>query len=337
MIYGKAERPLVDSFGRVAKKLRISVTDRCNFRCNFCMPSKPTWLPRGDLLTFEELTRIAKLLSSMGVENVRLTGGEPLMRRDLEVLVRMLAGLPGIRKLSMTTNGYFLAERAPSLRRAGLQSVTVSLHSLKPEKYEGLIGVRGTFDRVMNGIREAMRAGFDPIKINVVITRGCNDDEVLDFVELARRTGSYIRFIEYMPFDGNKPWDRRLLVSGKEIIEIIGKRYTLIELPREAGSTAKNFAFTDGVKGGVGIITSMTEPFCSDCDRIRLTADGKIVPCLFSKDEYDLRPLLRSGCSDEEVEAFIRAAFMRKFRGVETLIKGVKPINHIKPMYKIGG
>lgn len=328
---------LIDSYGRVARKLRISVTDRCNFRCNFCMPMNPVWVPKEHLLTFEEITRVTRILASMGVADVRLTGGEPLMRKEIEVLVKMISDVKGIEKISMTTNGYFLEEKAGVLRSAGLKSVTISLHSLKPERYEQIVRVPNVFEKVMRGIEATLRAGFYPVKVNVVVTRGCNDDEIPDFAELARSTGVHVRFIEYMPFDGNKHWDSRLLVSGKEIIEIISKRYQLIELPRERGSTSKNYVFADGSPGRIGIITSMTEPFCGDCDRIRLTADGKIVPCLFSNDEYDLRPLLRGGASDEEIGAFIRSAFYRKFIGVESLIRNRTITSHVRPMYKIGG
>jgi cyclic pyranopterin phosphate synthase len=330
-------KPLVDRFGRVARKLRVSVTDRCNFRCNFCMPRNPVWLDRKELLTFDEMTRLARIFARMGVTKIRLTGGEPLVRRGVEKLVAMLAKVEGIESVSMTTNGYFLEEMAAKLKEAGLKGVTVSLHSLKPERYEEMIGVRGVFEKVVRGLRRAIDVGLWPVKVNVVITRGCNDDEILDFAELARRTGISVRFIEYMPFDGERLWRPELVVSGEEILRAIEEKYELVPLEREPGSTSLNFRFADGAPGTIGVITSITRPFCSDCDRVRLTADGKLVPCLFSKVEYDLKPLVRGGASDEEIEAFIRSAFWNKFEGVESLLRKQKIPSHIRAMYTIGG
>jgi cyclic pyranopterin phosphate synthase len=330
-------KPLVDRFGRVARKLRISVTDRCNFRCNFCMPRNPVWLDRKELLTFDEITRLARIFARMGVTKIRLTGGEPLVRRGFEELVAMLAKVEGIESVSMTTNGYFLEEMAAKLKEAGLKGVTVSLHSLKPERYEEIIGVRGVFEKVVRGIRRAIDVGLWPVKVNVVVTRGCNDDEILDFAELARRTGISVRFIEYMPFDGERLWRPELVVSGEEILRAIEEKYELVPLEREPWSTSLNFRFADGAPGTIGVITSITRPFCSDCDRVRLTANGKLVPCLFSKVEYDLKPLVRGGASDEEIEAFIRSAFWNKFEGVESLLRKQKIPSHIRAMYTIGG
>jgi cyclic pyranopterin phosphate synthase len=329
--------PLVDRFGRAARKLRISVTDRCNFRCNFCMPKNPVWLDRRELLTFDEIARLARIFARMGVTKIRLTGGEPLVRHDIEKLVAMLAKVEGIESVSMTTNGYFLEEMAAKLKEAGLKGVTVSLHSLKPERYEEIIGVRGVFEKVVRGIRRAIDVGLWPVKVNVVVTRGCNDDEILDFAELARRTGISVRFIEYMPFDGERLWRPELVVSGEEILRAIEEKYELVALEREPGSTSLNFRFADGAPGTIGVITSITRPFCSDCDRVRLKADGKLVPCLFSKVEYDLKPLVRGGASDEEIEAFIRSAFWNKFEGVESLLRKQKIPSHIRAMYTIGG
>ncbi|MEM2238135.1 MAG: GTP 3',8-cyclase MoaA [Candidatus Caldarchaeum sp.] len=328
---------LVDGFGRVARKLRLSVTDRCNFRCDFCMPLNPVWIPHREILTYEEMARIVRILVSMGVTKIRLSGGEPLMRRDIEKGIKMFRNIPGVENISMTTNGYFLAEKAASLKEAGLDSVTISLHSLKPEKFEEIVGKKDVFNRVFEGIKTAQAVGFKPVKINCVITRGCNDDEILDFVELGRKSGLVIRFIEYMPFDGRHMWSSEKLVSGAEIIARIEERYRLEKLPREPGSTSIAYRFQDGSEGMVNIITSMTQPFCSDCDRIRLSADGKIVPCLFSRDEYDVKSLLRGGASDEEIAEFIRRSFRKKFAGVETLIKTGKLEPLIRPMHTIGG
>lgn len=326
---------LTDSFRRVARKLRISVTDRCNFRCQFCMPTHPMWLPRSEILTFEEIHRVVSLFAKVGVEKVRLSGGEPLMRRDIERLVKMVADVPGIRSLGMTTNGFLLAEKAAALKKAGLKSVTVSLHSLKPERFSQITG-GGVFQKVVDGIKAAKENEFKPLKINAVIIRGCNEDEIVDLASLARAGGITMRFIEYMPFDGQGLWGMEKVVSGSEIIEKIRQQYELVPVPRESGSTAKVYRFEDGV-GEIGIITSITEPFCSDCDRIRLSADGKIVPCLFDRAGFDLRPLLRGGASDETLLDFMRNAVSRKAPGVETLLKRFNRLEHVRPMHTIGG
>ncbi|MEM2921436.1 MAG: GTP 3',8-cyclase MoaA [Nitrososphaerota archaeon] len=328
---------LLDGFGRVARKLRLSVTDRCNFRCDFCMPLHPVWIPHSEILTYEEMARVVRILVSMGVTKIRLSGGEPLMRRDIEKGVKMLRDIPGVESISMTTNGYFLAEKAAALKQAGLDSVTVSLHSLKPDRFEEIIGRKDVFHKVLEGVKTAQAVGLNPVKINCVVTRGCNDDEILDFVELSRASGLVIRFIEYMPFDGRHMWSSDRVVSGAEIISRIEERYKLEKLPREPGITSVVYRFQDGEKGMVNIITSMTQPFCGDCDRIRLSADGKIVPCLFSRDEYDVKSLLRGGASDEEIAEFIRRSFRKKFAGVETLIKTGKVEPLIRPMHTIGG
>lgn len=326
---------LFDSQGRIARKLRISVTDRCNFRCQFCMPKTPIWLPRSDILTFEEMHRVVSLLSQMGVEKVRLSGGEPTMRQDIEELVQMLANVRGIRSLSMTTNGFLLEEKARALREAGLQSVTVSLHSLKPERFAQITG-GGVYEKVLAGIKAAKENGFHPLKINAVIIRGCNEDEIVDLASLAISGEVTVRFIEYMPFDGQRLWDVEKVVSGKEIIDRVRERYDITPAPREEGSTSKTYRFADGA-GEIGVITSITEPFCSDCDRIRLSADGKIVPCLFDKTGFDLRPLLRGGGSDLALSSYMREAVLHKAPGVETLLKEFKRLEHVRPMHTIGG
>ncbi|MEM4312301.1 MAG: GTP 3',8-cyclase MoaA [Nitrososphaerales archaeon] len=330
------DNSLMDSFGRRASKLRISVTDRCNFRCDFCMPLNPVWLPHSEILTYEEITRITKILVNLGIRKVRLSGGEPLVRKDLEILVNMLNKIYEIESISMTTNGALLEEKARVLKDNGLKSVTISLHSLKPELYDSITRTKNMFYKVLRGIEEAKRVGLK-VKINCVVTRNCNDNEVLDFAKLAYEGNINVRFIEYMPFDGNKLWDIEKVVSGDEILERIKSHYPLVKLPREHGSTAENYAFKDGSKGGIGIISSITKPFCKDCDRIRLKADGKIVPCLFSNDEYDLKPLLRGGASDEEIAQFIKESFWKKSEGVEAMIKKNLVLKHIRSMYTIGG
>ena len=326
---------LKDSLGRVARKLRISVTDRCNFRCQFCMPKTPIWLPHSEILTYEEVNRVATLFAEMGVEKIRLSGGEPLMRRDVEKLYELLSRIPRIQSISMTTNGFLLEEKAAALKRAGLRSVTVSLHSLKPERFSEISG-GGPFEKVLAGIKAAKENGFNPVKVNAVIIRGCNEDEIVDLASLAYSGDVTVRFIEYMPFDGERLWEMEKVVSGKEIVERIRREYDLSPVPREPGSTAKLYRFPDG-RGEIGVITSITEPFCSDCDRIRLSADGKIVPCLFDKAGYDLKPLLRGGASDEALVEFIWDAVQRKAPGVETLLRKFNALQHVRPMHTIGG
>lgn len=326
---------LTDSFGRVARKLRISVTDRCNFRCQFCMPQTPIWLPRSDILTYEEIHRIVSLFAKMGVEKIRLSGGEPLMRQDVEKLVELLSAAPEIHSVTMTTNGYFLPEKAAALKRAGLSGLTVSLHSLKPQRFKEISG-GGPYERVVAGIKAAKEGGFKPLKLNAVVIRGCNEDEIVDLASLAVSGDVTMRFIEYMPFDGRRLWGMEKVVSGEEILQKIRERYSLIPLPHENGSTAKNYKFADGA-GQIGIITSITEPFCSDCDRIRISADGKIVPCLFDNTGYDLRPLLRGGASDQDLQDFMRNAVDHKAPGVETLLKKFHTLQHVRPMHTIGG
>ena len=325
---------LNDSYGRVARKLRISVTDRCNFRCQFCMPKTPIWLPRENILSYEEIYRVVSLFAKMGISKIRLSGGEPLMRRNIERLVDLLVTVPGIRSVSMTTNGFQLAEKAAALKMAGLSGVTVSLHSLKPDRFSEISG-GGVFEKVIEGIESAKKNKI-PTKINAVIIRGCNDDEIVDLASLAFSGKITMRFIEYMPFDGERMWGKEKVVSGKEIIERISERYELIPESRERGSTARLYKFANGM-GQIGVITSITEPFCSDCDRIRLSADGKIVPCLFDKAGYDLKPLLRNRSSDDEVSLFMKNAIARKTPGVETLLKQMSPLQHIRPMHTIGG
>lgn len=300
------------------------------------MPREPVWTPRDEILSFEEHARLVRILAYMGVSRVRLTGGEPLVRKGVEKLVKIIATTPGVEGVAMTTNGFHLKSYAKPLAEAGLSSVTVSLHSLKPERFEEIVGVNGVFERVLEGISAARDAGLR-VKINVVVVRGCNDDELFDFAELARRTGITVKFIEFMPFDGERLWNIERVVRASEIIDTLSKRYQLYPKPREHGSTTRYYGFRDAPWGEIGLVSSISEPFCSDCDRVRIKADGKLVPCMFSRDEYDLKPLLRSGATDEEIGEFIRWAFRRKFRGVETLLKTGALPQHIRPMYTLGG
>jgi len=335
---GAAPTPgLADSFGRLAGKLRVSVTDRCNFRCDFCMPDKPVWLDNSEVLTFEEIARVTSILATMGVRRVRVSGGEPLVRRDVERLVGMLSRVRGITGVSMTTNGALLKDKARALKANGLEGVTVSLHSLRPELYDQITGSKDMFWRVMEGIEEAERVGLSPVKVNCVVTRGCNEAEILDFARMAHDNNRTVRFIEYMPFDGTKFWDTSMVVPGAEIVKAISARYPLELLESPHGSTSSNYRFKDGSSGQIGTITSMSKPFCGDCDRVRLKANGNLVPCLFSVAEYDLKHLLRGGASDEQVEAAIRKAYWQKFEGVASLMDNKVEVRHVRPMYTIGG
>jgi len=299
------------------------------------MPKTPIWLPHSDILTYEEIRRVTVLLAKMGVTKIRLSGGEPLMRRDIEKLVALLSKINGIHSLSMTTNGFLLAEKAAALKEAGLNGLTVSLHSLKAETFSEITG-GGPLDRVLAGINAAKACGFDSLKINAVIIRGCNEDEIADLASLASSGDITVRFIEYMPFDGQHLWGMEKVFSGKEIVGKLREHYELELMPRESGSTAQIYKIADGL-GRIGIITSITEPFCGDCDRVRLSADGKIVPCLFDKTGVDLRPLLRGGGTDQELQDLITSVVRRKAPGVETLLKKHKTLEHVRPMHTIGG
>jgi cyclic pyranopterin phosphate synthase len=299
------------------------------------MPKEPVWLPSDEILSCEEVNHVVSLLAKMGVERVRLTGGEPLVRPDIEKLVQGLARIPGIQTVSMTTNGSLLAEKAEALRRAGLKGVTISLHSLIPKKFSAITG-GGSIEHVLTGIDAARRSGLRPLKINSLIIRGYNDDEIIDLASLAIHQDVQVRFIEYMPFDGQAQWSLDTVVSGAEIVQKIKMQYDLIPLQREDGSTVRRYRFADG-QGEVDVITSMTNPFCFDCERMRLSADGRIVPCLFDKSEYDLKPALRGGASDVFLSSMIRRAVLNKALGVAALLAKHRQLEHVRAMHTIGG
>ncbi|HKF58510.1 MAG TPA: GTP 3',8-cyclase MoaA [Blastocatellia bacterium] len=300
---------LTDKYNRPIKDLRISVTDRCNFRCTYCMPlDEYAWIDRAEILTFEEIERLAAIFINLGAEEIRLTGGEPLLRRNIENLVAKLAVLPGLKDLSMTTNGSSLAEKATALKSAGLSRVNVSIDTLDPEKFKRM-SKRGDLARVLDGVFAAKGAGLNPIKINAVIERGVNDDGILDLVEFARTNGLGLRFIEFMDVGNSNHWQTSSMVSGREILDIIGSRYPIVEHGRRAGTAPSvDFEFLDG-SGDVGIIASVTQPFCSSCTRARLTADGKLVTCLFSESGHDLKAMMRQGASDTELTDQIAAVW----------------------------
>jgi cyclic pyranopterin phosphate synthase len=296
---------LTDALKRPVKDLRISVTDRCNFRCTYCMPlDEYEWIDKREILTFEEIARLAKLFVDFGVEKIRLTGGEPLVRHDLELLVEKLAVLDGLKDLCLTTNGALLAERIGALKRAGLRRVNVSIDTLDPEKFKRMTK-RGDLPKVLDGIFAAKAAGLAPIKLNAVVERGVNEDDILPLVEFCREHGFAMRFIEYMDVGNSNNWTSAKLVSKKEIIETIAARYPLKEIGREQGSAPSvDYEFVDG-QGDIGVIASVTEPFCSSCTRARVTADGKIVTCLFSAGGHDVKAKLRGGATDAEIADFI--------------------------------
>lgn len=304
---------LRDRFGRRARKLRVSVTDRCNFRCPYCMPRAPVWLPEETILTFEEIERVVRVATGLGVTRVRLTGGEPLVRPRLADLVRALAGIPGLEPPAMTTNGWFLAERATGLAAAGLRSVNVSLDTLRPDRFRDLAGVDG-LDRVLAGAAAAAGAGLS-VKLNCVVIRGRNEDEVPDLARLGRARGWPVRFIEFMPLDGDGTWSREAVVPEAEILERAAAAGPLVPAPEPAGADpARRWLFADG-PGEVGVIASVTRPFCGDCDRIRIAADGTFRTCLFAHRGTGLRDLLRGGAADGEIAAALAGAVEEKGPG----------------------
>ena len=299
---------LADAFHRPLKDLRISVTDRCNFRCTYCMPfNEYSWITKEDILSYEEITRLTGLFAGLGAEKIRLTGGEPLVRKDLEVLVGMLTGIKGIKDICLTTNGALLAEKARALRAAGLRRLNVSLDTLDPSKFRR-VTQRGELAPVLAGLEAAKREEFSPIKLNAVIERGVNEQEIVPLAEFARSNGFAIRYIEFMDVGNSNSWNMEKVVSKKEILAALGSHFRLAEKGRgEPSSPAVDYEFEDG--GEVGVIASVTEPFCGDCTRARLTADGKLVTCLFADHGHDLRKLLRSGASDQEVRKAIESVW----------------------------
>jgi cyclic pyranopterin phosphate synthase len=306
-------QPLVDSWGREIKSVRVSVTDKCNFRCSYCMPAEGLeWLKRDEVLSFEELQRLVAVLAAMGVDEVRLTGGEPLVRRELPVLVRMLARTSGVRDLSLTTNGVLLDRLAGPLVEAGLRRINVSLDSLDHVRFAELTR-RDALDKVLRGLEEAERyPELRPIKVNCVAIKGFTEEEVPRLAALARRKPYVVRFIEFMPLDADEGWRDDQVLTGAEIRALIEAEHgALVEIPAKASSTARRFGFADGV-GELGFVNPVSEPFCSTCDRIRLTADGQLRTCLFSRREWDLKTPLRAGASDEELTALLREAVAHK-------------------------
>ena len=326
---------LLDANNRPITDLRISVTDRCNFRCSYCMPlDEYAWIDKKEILTFEEIARLATLFVQLGVEKIRLTGGEPLVRQSLDRLVEKLSAIQGLKDLCLTTNGALLAEKIQSLKRAGLKRVNVSLDSLDPDKFRR-ITKRGDLDRVLQGIFAAKEHGLQPIKLNAVTERGVNDDDILSLVEFSREHGFAMRFLEYMDVGNSNNWTSEKLVSKKEIIEQIHARYPLKEIGRAQGSApSMDYEFIDGL-GDIGVIASVTEPFCSSCTRVRLTADGKVVTCLFSQAGHDVKSLLRGGASDDEICGFLSWMWKRRTdRYSEERLQALRSANYDPKSHK---
>jgi cyclic pyranopterin phosphate synthase len=308
----ESQGALRDGHGRRIGDLRVSVTDRCNFRCQYCMPAEGLpWLDRDEILSFEEIERLVRLFAGLGVEDVRLTGGEPLVRRDFPRLVEMLAGIERVRDLSLTTNGYLLERHAKALAAAGIDRVNVSIDSLQRDRFFELTR-RDALPQVLRGL-EAIGAhpGLRPIKVNAVAMRGFTEGEVERFCRFARSTDYQVRFIEFMPLDADRAWAPDAVLPGKELRRMIDAIHPIEELPREPSATARVFRFADG-RGEIGFVSPVSEPFCADCNRVRLTADGKLRTCLFSIRETDLRGPLREGAGDRELESIIRAAVWLK-------------------------
>lgn len=358
----KAKNVLVDNFGRTAKKLRISVTDRCNMRCMYCMPrGKVKWYNDTIILSYPEITRLVSILADLGIQRIRLTGGEPLMRPNLENLIVALAKIKGIESISMTTNGILFGEKARALKEAGLEGVNISLDTFKPARFKEITGMN-SFYKVIEAIESAESVGLN-VKINTVVIRGWNDDEIVDFANFARDSGHVVRFIEFMPLDGSGVWQANMVYSKKEMIDRIARNVGAVtplnnssacdlsdneEMKYDNNNSYKHhnrghksdpatlFSFCDG-RGTIGFIPSMTEPFCVSCDRIRLTSDGRLLKCLFENPGYNLRNMLRSGKSNYYIKEKITEDVMKKPEGIIKIIKTNALNSSLNLMHTIGG
>jgi GTP 3',8-cyclase len=330
---------LIDKHGRTVRDLRISVTDRCNFRCTYCMPEEGLkWLDKAEVLSFEEIERVSRILvERFGINSLRLTGGEPTVRAHLPRLIAQLAALrleDGTKpNIALTTNGATLRNIAGELRAAGLDRINVSLDSLRADRFLAMTR-RDELDNVLAGIAEASKAGFDIVKVNTVVERGANDDEILDMARYGRDNGLQVRFIEFMPLDASNIWERNKVVTQEEIVSVISAEFPLEIVPARGAAPADRWRYLDG-KGTVGVIPSVSKPFCADCDRVRLTSDGQFRTCLFATDEFDLRNLLRNSGSDDEIADLIIHAVGTKWAGHQ-----INQVNFIRPnrsMSQIGG
>jgi cyclic pyranopterin phosphate synthase len=326
---------LVDSFGRVHNNLRVSVTDRCNIRCVYCMPETVTFLPRQSLLSFEEIERFVRVATTLGIDKIRLTGGEPLVRRDLPKLVAMIASIPVIKDVGLTTNGILLAPMARTLFNAGLRRINISLDSLDPARFQELTRRPG-LEQVVAGILAAKEAGFDPVKVNAVAIKGSTEHDVVPLARFAREHGLEMRFIEYMPLDAGNRWERDKVLFAAEILDILSREFgPLAPSPgQDPRAPAADYDYLDG-RGRVGMIASISRPFCASCNRVRLTAEGKLRNCLFSLEETDVRALIRGGANDEELARALSESVASKWEGHE-----INTSRFIKPerlMHSIGG
>jgi cyclic pyranopterin phosphate synthase len=325
--------PLADKFGRQITDLRISVTDRCNFRCVYCRSADPeTHMPSDHLLTWDEYERLARILVGMGIRKIRVTGGEPLVRPGVEDFIARLKAL-GVQDLSMTTNGQQLAERCDKLVAAGLNRINISLDSLDRDKFERITRTK-TFDQVIAGIDAAQASPLRPVKVNAVLVRGINDDEVEAFAGFARDRNLIMRFIEFMPLDADRAWTREMVVTGAEVYDRIAARWPMVPVVHERSETARKFRCADG-RGEIGLISPVSQPFCGHCSRLRLTADGKLRTCLFSKEDHDLRFLLRGDATDREIGDEIHAIVAQKEKGHRINEPGFVPPS--RTMVSIGG
>lgn len=327
--------PIVDSFGRTHTSLRVSVTDRCNIRCFYCMPEIVKFLPQRDVLTFEEMVRLVQLVAKLGVNRIRITGGEPLVRAELWKLISMIKHVDGIEDVALTTNGLLLAEQAEQLKSAGLDRLNVSLDTVDPVVFERITRRKG-LEKVLEGLNAAGNAGFKKIRINAVAITGISESEIVPLAKFARDEDLELRFIEFMPLDGDEAWETEQVLSGARVREILATEVHSLEpaLRTDPSQPAVDYQYSDG-RGRVGFINSVTEPFCGTCNRMRVTAEGKFRNCLFSTVEWDLRNLLRSGASDAEIEATIRECIAAKKPG-----HGSDDGRFLRPdkaMYQIGG
>jgi len=331
-----AAAPLVDSFGRVHDNLRLSVTDRCNIRCFYCMPEHDVaFVNRSQILDFEEIERFTRIAVSLGVNKLRVTGGEPLLRRDLPLLIERLAAIPGVRDLALTTNGVLLPELARSLHRAGLRRINVHLDTLDRDRFREITR-RDDLDRVLEGLALCRELGFRAIKLNAVAVKNLVEPDIVPLARFARENGFEVRYIEFMPLDAQNLWDRGKVLPASEIIETLSREIApLVPVPDpDPRAPATEYAYADG-GGRVGFIASVSRPFCGNCNRLRLTADGKLRYCLFAIEEDDVKVLMRGGAADEEIAALIRANVAGKWEGHE--INSAKFVAPPRPMYSIGG
>lgn len=330
------QNELIDGYGRIGRKLRLSVTDRCNMRCIYCMPDNNNeWFEQHNILSYEEIIRLTAIFVSLGIEKLRITGGEPTVRYKIETLIGALSNIHGIKSIDMTTNGLLLSDKVKELKQAGLDGVNISLDTFRADRFKAIAGVDG-LDRVLTSIKAADNVGLK-VKINAVVIRGWNDDEVVDFARFARDTGYTVRFIEFMPLDGTGIWTPDLVFSKREMIQRINKNVKeLVPLNNNNSEPATLYSFADS-EGTLGFIPSMTEPFCNKCDRLRLTSDGRFLTCLFEDPGYDLKQLLRNRKSDDAIRKYILQCTKKKPEGIVSIIRTNKLRPALNIMHRIGG